>query len=281
MDPHAIDQALRLAADAISAADALIIGAGAGMGVDSGLPDFRGPEGFWRAYPPLRSLGVHFEEMANPAWFDKNPQLAWGFYGHRLNLYRGVTPHAGFAALRRWLDRMPLRGFVYTSNVDGQFQRAGFRDEEVVECHGSIHFGQCLTTCHDAIWPTDDVRVSVDESTLLAADPLPACPRCGGLQRPNILMFSDGGWLHQRALDQEERYKAWLRGLPASAKVVVVECGAGTAIPSVRWASKDAMRSHNATLIRVNVREADAPSGSINLPLGAQDALTRIDALLP
>lgn len=50
----------------IQAADALLIGAGAGMGVDSGLPDFRGPIGFWRAYPPLEKLGIAFEKMANP-----------------------------------------------------------------------------------------------------------------------------------------------------------------------------------------------------------------------
>ena len=63
----------------------LIIAAGAGMGVDSGLPDFRGNEGFWRAYPPLAKLGLEFAEIANPHWFERDPQLAWGFYGHRLN----------------------------------------------------------------------------------------------------------------------------------------------------------------------------------------------------
>ena len=50
--------------------NALLIGAGAGMGVDSGLPDFRGPEGFWRAYPAFR--GRRFEEMSNPVWFDRD-----------------------------------------------------------------------------------------------------------------------------------------------------------------------------------------------------------------
>ena len=54
------------AAELIAQADGLIITAGAGMGVDSGLPDFRGPEGFWRAYPALGRAGMHFEDVASP-----------------------------------------------------------------------------------------------------------------------------------------------------------------------------------------------------------------------
>ena len=61
--------------------DALFITAGAGMGVDSGLPDFRGVEGFWNAYPKAKELGLRFEDMANPEWFESDPQLAWHFMG--------------------------------------------------------------------------------------------------------------------------------------------------------------------------------------------------------
>ena len=54
-------------------AEAILVGAGAGMGLDSGLPDFRGKSGFWKAYPPLAKMRIEFEEMANPYWFTKNP----------------------------------------------------------------------------------------------------------------------------------------------------------------------------------------------------------------
>ncbi len=54
--------------------------AGAGIGVDSGLPDFRGNQGFWRAYPPFAELGLSFVDMANPQWFASDPEFAWGFY---------------------------------------------------------------------------------------------------------------------------------------------------------------------------------------------------------
>ena len=84
------------AADLIVRADALIVTDGAGMGVDSGLPDFRGPEGFWGAYPALGRARIRFEDIANPQAFEDDPHLAWGFYGHRLNRYRATQPHEGF-----------------------------------------------------------------------------------------------------------------------------------------------------------------------------------------
>src|SRR3954468_12817602 len=107
-DPHELGDRLAQAADAVRTADALLVGAGAGMGVDSGLPDFRGDQGFWKAYPPYATLGLSFASLASPRWFYDDSALAWGCYGHRLNLYRATTPHDGFAVLYRWAERMPL-----------------------------------------------------------------------------------------------------------------------------------------------------------------------------
>lgn len=94
------DEAIDHAADLIEDADALIVAAGAGMGIDSGLPDFRGPEGFWREYPALGRRRLRFYEVANPKAFETHPAIAWGFYGHRLALYRRTVPHEGFDILR-------------------------------------------------------------------------------------------------------------------------------------------------------------------------------------
>src|SRR5262249_37666589 len=175
------------AAEAVASADALLIGAGAGMGVDSGLPDFRGDDGFWKAYPPFR--GRSFASMSTPRWFRTDPALAWGFFGHRLNLYRGTAPHAGFEILRRWSERPRLGSLVFTSNVDGHFQRAGFSEGRVFECHGSIHFLQCAEPCSPEVWPSDDVSIDVDEETIRSRSESPRCRSCGGIARPNILMF--------------------------------------------------------------------------------------------
>lgn len=80
----------------LHSADSLLITAGAGMGVDSGLPDFRGNQGMWQAYPELGRRQVDFMSIANPTAFRQNPHLAWSFYGHRLALYRQTVPHRGF-----------------------------------------------------------------------------------------------------------------------------------------------------------------------------------------
>jgi NAD-dependent SIR2 family protein deacetylase len=78
-----IEQAIAL----IKQCDVLIVGAGAGLGRDSGLPDFRGNGGFWNNYPPYRNK-FNFYECANPKFLDEHPHLFWGFYGSRLAMYR-------------------------------------------------------------------------------------------------------------------------------------------------------------------------------------------------
>jgi NAD-dependent SIR2 family protein deacetylase len=269
------DTAIAEAAAALRDARALLVTAGAGMGVDSGLPDFRGNEGFWRAYPPLARLGVSFVEMANPAWFHRDPELAWGFYGHRLELYRRTRPHQGFARLLACGRARPGGCFVFTSNVDGHFQAAGFDPERVVECHGALSHAQCLAGCGTGAIFEARFAVDVDETTFRARRPLPACPRCGGLARPNVLMFGDGDWLSGRTDAQERRFMAWLAGLGGFEGLVVVECGAGTAIPTVRHLG-ERLAAAGARLIRINVREPEVPPGQIGIAAGAAAALAAI-----
>jgi NAD-dependent SIR2 family protein deacetylase len=275
-----IEDAIRRAAGAIGEADALLIGAGAGMGVDSGLPDFRGSQGFWRAYPPYARLGLDFAAIANPEWFATDPPFAWGFYGHRLNLYRSTRPHDGFAILKRWGEGKPGGAFVVTSNVDGHFQRAGFDPEGVMEVHGSIHWMQCSRLCGAGIFPADPWEVRVDETTFRAGEPLPACPRCGALARPNILMFGDLDCDGARSAVQHDRLNAWLRSVDAGMRLAIVECGAGKAIPTIRRYCEQLAGQTNSKLIRINVRESEVPARHVALPLGARHALHAIDALL-
>ncbi|WP_158882389.1 SIR2 family NAD-dependent protein deacylase [Amycolatopsis anabasis] len=267
---------LARAAELIAGADALLVCAGAGMGVDSGLPDFRGAEGFWRAYPPYARLGLNFAEVADPRHFRADPHLAWGFYGHRLALYRKTVPHQGFHLLREWGSRLPGGVRVFTSNVDGQFQVAGF--EQVAECHGSIHHLQCVEPCSDDVWPADDLEVLVDEDSMRALPPLPACRNCGGLARPNILMFGDFDWVPHRGQAQLDALTAWRRD---HRNLVVVELGAGLAVPTVRRYAELASAATGA-LIRINPREPEIRHNrGISLPMNALAALSALATHLP
>jgi NAD-dependent SIR2 family protein deacetylase len=269
--------AVARAAQAIASADVLLATAGAGIGVDSGLPDFRGDTGFWRAYPPYERLGLRFVQLASPTTFVRDPELAWGFYGHRRALYRRTTPHAGITVLRDLVAGAPTAGAVFTSNVDGQFQRAGVDEDAVAECHGSLLWDQCLGRCGQPPWAADPAEVDVDPATMRARGPLPSCPACGGLARPNVLLFGDSAWDPGRTDAQEARLATLLHAV-AGEEVVVLEAGAGTAIPTVRWFGEGLTRSHGATLVRIN--PTDPAGGHVALRAGALAALTAIAAAL-
>ena len=162
------------------------------MGVDSGLPDFRGAEGFWRAYPPYRALGLRFEELADPVHFADDPGWPGASTGTASRSTAATVPHAGFAVLRRWARERPTR--VFTSNVDGQFQAAGFapRSSPSARLHPPL---QCLAGCGAPVWSRPDGRRRRPRERRCA--PYRRCrrvPRCGALARPNILMFGDGDW---------------------------------------------------------------------------------------
>lgn len=244
------------AATAIAQADAVIILAGAGMGVDSGLPDFRGKEGFWKAYPMLKNHRLSFQDIANPEAFQIRPTLAWGFYGHRLNLYRHTIPHEGFAILKTIAESKPNGYFIYTSNVDGQFHKAGFDENRIVECHGSIHHVQYLKPePNDQIMSADDITLDIDPQTLRVDHNALPLAKNGDLLRPNILMFGDWYWQENRTKAQQKRYFSWLETLQGK-RVVVIEIGAGATIATVRHQAQVLRRKYAQTLIQINPNPA-------------------------
>lgn len=267
------------AASIIGAAEILIITAGAGMGVDSGLPDFRGDKGFWNAYPAYASLGLSFVDCANPHFFTSDPGFAWGFYGHRTNLYRDATPHEGFNVISEWIKRFRKDYFIVTSNVDGQFQKAGYADDKIYEIHGSIHWLQCQTPCSSTIWRNDHT-VEVNENTMRACSRLPCCPECGKVSRPNILMFGDCHWLPERTRIQEQHFNRFLIE-NSDRRIAVIEIGAGSAIPTIRATSESiGWGLKQACVVRINPREPQINLPHISIACGALEALKNIDAAL-
>ncbi|CAK76518.1 unnamed protein product (macronuclear) [Paramecium tetraurelia] len=240
----------------IKECQAFIITAGAGMGVDSGLPDFRGNKGFWTVYRPFENK-FGFTDCANPSFMDYNPNLFWGFYGHRLHMYRNAVPHDGFQILKKIFQNRDY--FVITSNVDGQFQKAGFDSNHIYEMHGSIHKFQC-TPC-DKLYDAHQFKdLSIDLEKFSAADPLPKC-ECKRLLRPNILMFGDWDWISSIYDQQEKRFFDFVEKNKTN-KVCVIEIGAGTAIPSIRNLGDRILDNmKQSIMIRINPTEADVPKG--------------------
>lgn len=270
-------EALTYAAELVQNAGAIVVAAGAGIGVDSGLPDFRGDEGFWQAYPPLRLTKMRFKDVAAAGYFDDDPYRAWGFYGHRLALYRKTVPHPGFALLQRWTDQAECGYAVLTTNVDGQFQRAGFDAGRLHERHGSIHHLQCTVPCSPAIWPAQGLKVDIDELHFRWRGELPTCPHCGALARPNIDMYGDSRWVAARSDQQASEVESWIAGLHGP---LVIEIGAGTGASAIRSDAERIAKSRNGQLVRINPTATEEENADVVITMPALRALKAIERIL-
>ncbi|HET9675772.1 MAG TPA: NAD-dependent deacylase [Gaiellaceae bacterium] len=145
---------------------------GAGVSTESGIPDFRSATGIWAQYDPM--------EYATIEAFRRDPVKVWELYGRRLGVLRYARPNAAHLALAE-LERRGLLSAVITQNIDRLHTLAG--SEDVVEVHGSIATSVCLRCGAEATF--DEV---VD---LLEDAPAPACPSCGAILKPNVVMFGE------------------------------------------------------------------------------------------
>jgi NAD-dependent deacetylase len=155
---------------------------GAGISAEIGLPTFRAG-GLWESH--------HFEDVATPQAFERNPELVWRFYNHRREALTRAAPNPGHFAIRDIQLAMPDRFTLVTQNVDGLHQQAGSTD--LIELHGSLRRVRC-TACD---W---------FEDTSAALPTLPRCA-CGALLRPGVVWFNEslppGAWLNaEKAADR-------------------------------------------------------------------------------
>jgi NAD-dependent SIR2 family protein deacetylase len=281
-EPSDIEERLARAASEIRSATALLFTSGTGIGVDAGIPDYRDPEGFWEAHPAYKERGLRFEDLARPALFERDPAVAWGFFGRRLNAARLARPHEGLATLVRWRDAASEGAFVATCSVEGFFETAGFPPDGIVDCYGRLDRLQCSRKCGVGLFPVDNAAFVVDEVSLLAQEPFPACPACGALARPNVLLFGDLAWDRSRLVDQERRLLEWLNHArqKRGRHFVVIECGDVPPISTVRSLALKVVADLGAIFVSIKPRGGAAPDDAIVLPLGVRDALLRIDRYL-
>jgi NAD-dependent deacetylase len=142
---------------------------GAGISTESGIPDFRSAGGVWARYDPY--------EVGHIDALRRDPGRVWEFYAARLGALWSAAPNDGHHAVAQLEERGWIRAVV-TQNVDGLHERAGSR--EVVEVHGSLREAECVAC---------GVRVPMAEA--IASLPLPACPECGEILKPGVVMFGE------------------------------------------------------------------------------------------
>jgi NAD-dependent deacetylase len=223
---------------------------GAGVSAESGIPTFRGKDGYWtvgtREYRP--------QELATHAAFTAMPWEVWAWYLYRRGVCRRADPNAGHHALAHLATALPDRFALVTQNVDGLHHRAGSPDAQTYPIHGDIALMRCAAECVPDRWPIPDAVPDLGKG-----DPVPAaaraqlvCPRCGGMARPHILWFDE-------SYDEPRFFFDTVRRLAARAALVVV---AGTsAQTTLPWHVVQLAAAAGATIVDVNLE--DNPFGEI------------------
>ncbi|WP_326553051.1 SIR2 family NAD-dependent protein deacylase [Micromonospora sp. NBC_01813] len=177
----------------LAAAREVLALTGAGISTDSGIPDFRGPNGVWTRDPEAAKLFTLDAYVADPAirrrsWLGRRDHPAWS-----------AQPNAGHASLVE-LERSGRLAAIVTQNIDGLHQRAGNSPDKVIEIHGTMSEVECLS-CDD--------RTGMDEALarVAAGEDDPDCRRCGGILKAATISF--GQSLHgptlRRAVRTAER----------------------------------------------------------------------------
>ncbi|MDR2550505.1 MAG: hypothetical protein LBD10_09950 [Desulfobulbus sp.] len=162
---------------------------GAGISAESGIPTFRGPEGYWT----VGSQIYHPQEMATFWMFSQQPDEVWKWYLYRLGVCRAAEPNPGHQALVAMEQRFGDRFTLITQNVDGLHLRAGNSPERTYQIHGNIEYMRCSLECSGTVYPiphavqpkTKDDRLTDQDRELLC------CPLCGARARPHVLLFDE------------------------------------------------------------------------------------------
>lgn len=162
----------------IDAAERIVVLTGAGISTDSGIPDFRGPQGVWTRDPQAEKLATLQNYVADPevrkrAWQSRLESPAWQ-----------AKPNPGHLALVA-LERRGTLHTLITQNIDGLHQMAGSSAERVIEIHGTMREVTCLSCGERAPMERALARLRAGEED-------PACRTCGGILKSATISFGQG-----------------------------------------------------------------------------------------
>jgi NAD-dependent deacetylase len=148
---------------------------GAGVSAESGIPTFRGKDGYWRNFDPAK--------LATPEAFARDPQLVWEWYRERRQRIRNAQPNAAHAAIVK-LSQHADEFLLVTQNVDDLHARAGMSPEKMVQIHGNI----LVTRCSRCDFCRRDYEQEQEQER---GDVVPRCPECDALMRPGVVWFGE------------------------------------------------------------------------------------------
>jgi NAD-dependent deacetylase len=228
----------------------VIVLTGAGISAESGIPTFRGKEGYWT----IGAREYHPQELATHDAFEAMPWDVWAWYLYRRGVCRAAAPNAGHKAVVRLDAALADRFALITQNVDGLHRRAGSPAARTFPIHGDIDQMRCAAECSLQRWPIPD-----EVPALGRGEPVPdpirgalRCPSCGGMSRPHVLWFDETYDEPRFHLDTARRLAA------QAALLVVVGTSAQTNLP---WQIVTLAGRAGATIVDINVE--DNPFGDL------------------
>ncbi len=176
-------------AAALADRGSVLVLTGAGISAESGVPTFRGPEGYWT----VGSRNYQPQELATAAAFRRMPEEIWRWYLWRRSVCRAAAPNAGHRALVELDAALGDRFVLVTQNVDGLHLRAGSPAARTLQIHGNIDFYRCARACTSTLVPIPAAIPPKSKSDPLTAEELALlrCPSCGGAGRPHVLWFDE------------------------------------------------------------------------------------------
>lgn len=223
---------------------------GAGVSAESGIPTFRGKEGYWT----IGSREYHPQDLATHEAFEAMPWSVWAWYLYRRGVCLAAEPNPGHHALVRLASELGDRFALVTQNVDGLHRRAGSPDAQTFPIHGDISQMRCARECVVERWPIPDSvpALAKNEDVPAAAKAVLVCPRCGGMARPHVLWFDE-------TYDEPRFHFETVRRIAMQAALVIV---AGTsAQTNLPWQVVTLGARAGATIVDINVE--DNPFGDI------------------
>ncbi|MEM9489896.1 MAG: Sir2 family NAD-dependent protein deacetylase [Myxococcota bacterium] len=231
--------------------DGLIVAlTGAGISAESGIPTFRGEEGYWT----VGSQVYRPQDMATRAAFERMPDEVWQWYLYRRTVCRRAEPNPAHRALVALEQALGDRFRLITQNVDGLHLRAGNSLERTYQIHGNIDFMRCADDGATELFAIPEAIGEFERDTALSADrrALLSCPGCRSRARPHVL------WFDESYDEPLFRFESSLRSAAEAALVVVIGTSASTTLP---WHVVQLAAQAGAALIDINI--ADNPFAEI------------------